>query len=91
MLRVSYSRQALLNNNQLKAAVGNVVTMVAVEATVVVAMDLASVTATTIAVMTATAMVTLTVIAGDNDHAESIMLSAGGAESIIVSAPSLKS
>ncbi len=62
MLRVSYSQQVVLNNNQLKPAAENAETMVVAEATVVVATDLTLVAARTTAgtTATATAMVTVT-------------------------------
>jgi hypothetical protein len=48
-LRVSYTQQAVLNNNRQKAAGENVVRMAAAEATVVAATDLMPVAVTTTA------------------------------------------
>jgi hypothetical protein len=53
MLRVSYSQQEVLNNNQLKAAAENAATMAAAEATVVAVKNLMLVVATMTAVKTA--------------------------------------
>jgi hypothetical protein len=63
MLRVSYSQQAVLNNNQIKAAVENAVKMAAAEGIVAAATDLKSVAAMTTAVTTAMAMAMVMVTA----------------------------